>query len=29
MKKEVVVPLGEDNQVQKALEVLRPEIEKQ
>ena len=29
LKKEVVVPLGEDNQVQKALEVLRPEIEKQ
>ena len=27
--KEVVVPLGEDNQVLKALEVLRPEIEKQ
>ena len=29
LKKEVVVPLGEDNQVQKALEVLRTEIEKQ
>lgn len=29
LKKEVVVPLEEDNQVQKALEVLRPEIEKQ
>lgn len=29
LKKEVVVPLEEDNQLQKAMEVLRPEIEKQ
>lgn len=29
LKKEAVVPLGEDNQLQKAMEVLRPEIEKQ
>lgn len=29
LKKEVVVPLEEDNQLQKAIEVLKPEIEKQ